>query len=137
MPWEIPRSIKATPDGRPIEIVTKGGTLKGYFSVIALIPEFVLGVSILFAGEEKVMLKVRENIIGALVREADRIARERLKHEFAGVFGTLCMEVGTRDPSLKLRPKNQRMDLRFGKPNSSLHMSYTQKQKTLQLKYGA
>lgn len=50
-PWEIFRAQNVTSDGRLIELYTKGGDVKTYHSVLALIPDYDLVAAILIAGQ--------------------------------------------------------------------------------------
>lgn len=86
IPWEIVRTTSLTPDGRPIDLVTKGGALNGYFSTLMLVPEFGLGVSILVAGPTEAMEDLRERITSALVPAADRIVRRHAKSRYSGIY---------------------------------------------------
>lgn len=86
MPWEIMRTTKATPDGRPIDIITKGGSLRGYFSTIALLPEFGLGVTFLTAGAQVAVIDLRERIFAALISEVDKMLREEIRRSHCGTY---------------------------------------------------
>lgn len=89
MPWEILRTTKLTPDHRPIDIITKGGSLGGYFSTIAVIPEFGLGLTILVAGAQAAQFDLREQIIALLIPELDKVVRAKAKNDYEGFYG-LC-----------------------------------------------
>jgi hypothetical protein len=86
MPWEILRTTRATPDGRPIDIITKGGSLTGYFSTIALLPEFGLGVTFLTAGSQAAIYDLRERVIAALISETDKLLREEVQRSYCGTY---------------------------------------------------
>lgn len=88
MPWEILRTSELTPDGRPIDIITKGGSLGGYYSSIVLIPEFGLGLTILVAGAQAAQFDLRERVISLLVPEIDKLVRAKAQITHAGFYGT-------------------------------------------------
>jgi hypothetical protein len=87
MPWEILRTTKLTPDGRAIDIVTKGGALTGYFSTIAQIPEFGLGITLLVAGDSAAKQDLQERIIATVVPEVEKIIREEVRERYTGFWG--------------------------------------------------
>jgi hypothetical protein len=84
MPWEIVRTTKLTPDGRAIDIVTKGGSLPGYYSLIAMIPEFGLGMSILVAGSGPARQDLSEKLISNLVPAVEELLRREVRTHYAG-----------------------------------------------------
>jgi len=86
MPWEILRTTRLTPDGRGIDIVTKGGALTGYFSTIALIPEFGLGVTIFVAGDQKALFELREAIVSTLITATEMLIQNEARSIYAGKY---------------------------------------------------
>lgn len=86
MPWEMYRVTTLTPDGRPIDFVTKGGDLTGYRSLIAMIPEFGLGITILVAGNPAAMDDLSERIIGKLVPAVEELLRSEVRAMYAGTY---------------------------------------------------
>ncbi|KAF4444195.1 Beta-lactamase 2 [Fusarium acutatum] len=88
-PWEIYRVDNLTSDGRIIDLYTKGGTLSGYQSGMAIIPDTGLVVSVLGAGPEvsSVWAQLATlNIVEALVTAMDMAARDEAKARFAGTY---------------------------------------------------
>lgn len=86
MPWEILRTAKLTPDGRAIDIVTKGGSLPGYYSLIAMIPEYGLGMSILIAGSGPARQDLSEKLISVLVPAVEELLRHEVRRQYAGTW---------------------------------------------------
>lgn len=89
MPWEILRTNKLVNDGRPIDIITKGGSLGGYYSTIALIPEFGLGLTILIAGDQTALLDIRERLISLVVPAIEDVVRSIARKTYTGWFGLI------------------------------------------------
>ncbi|KAF4340448.1 beta-lactamase [Fusarium beomiforme] len=88
-PWEIYRVDNLTSDGRIIDLYTKGGTLNGYQSGMAMIPDTGLVVSILGAGPEvsSVWAQLATlNIVEALIPAMDMAARDEAKARFTGRY---------------------------------------------------
>ncbi|KAJ9415642.1 beta-lactamase/transpeptidase-like protein [Fusarium oxysporum] len=88
-PWEIYRVDNLTSDGRIIDVYTKGGTLSGYQSGMAMIPDTGLVVSVLGAGPEvsSVWAQLATlNIVEALIPAMDVAARDEAKARFAGQY---------------------------------------------------
>jgi hypothetical protein len=86
MPWEMFRTTKLTPDGRAVDIVTKGGDLKQYDTLIAMIPEFGLGITILTAGDATALTDISERIISTLGRAVDELLRGEVRDRYAGTY---------------------------------------------------
>jgi hypothetical protein len=86
MPWEILRSTKLTPDGRAVDIITKGGLLEGYYSSILMIPEFGIGVTILVAGDYPALVDLREKIIATLIPAVEKLVRDEIRKQYAGTW---------------------------------------------------
>lgn len=88
-PWEIYRVDNLTSDGRIIDVYTKGGTLSGYQSGMAMIPDTGLVVSVLGAGPEvsSVWAQLATlNIVEALIPAMDMATRDEAKARFAGQY---------------------------------------------------
>ncbi|KAI9658643.1 MAG: hypothetical protein M1821_002203 [Bathelium mastoideum] len=86
MPWEIFRTSQVTSDNRTITIVTKSGGLVGYYSQIALIPEFGLGVSILTAGNQDALATLERKVHGVLLTTIDQILQQHTEDTYTGTF---------------------------------------------------
>lgn len=109
MPFEILRTTKGTPDQRPIDIITKGGALTGYFSTIALLPEFGLGVTVLVAGDTAAQFDLRERVLAALIPAVDTLLRGEVSRSYCGLYAgwddkdsILRLEVDDHGPGLKI-----------------------------------
>ncbi|KAF2203019.1 beta-lactamase/transpeptidase-like protein [Delitschia confertaspora ATCC 74209] len=87
MPWEIYRTDRILPDSkRPVNFITKGGGLPGYMSNIILLPEYNLGITILVAGSNSLLEKIREVVTVELVRAAEKLATEQLRKRYEGTY---------------------------------------------------
>ncbi|RDW75811.1 hypothetical protein BP5796_06632 [Coleophoma crateriformis] len=84
MPWEMLRSTILTPDGRGIDFVTKGGSLPGYYSSIALIPEFGFGISLLIAGDFAALMDLLEKVHSEIVSTTEVQLRKAARQIYAG-----------------------------------------------------
>ncbi|KAF5530777.1 beta-lactamase 2 [Fusarium mexicanum] len=88
-PWEIYRVDNLTSDGRIIDLYTKGGTLSGYQSGMAMIPDTGLVVFVLGAGPEvsSVWAQLATlNIVEALIPAMEMAARDEAKARFGGQY---------------------------------------------------
>lgn len=88
MPWEILRSTKLTPDGRGIDFVTKGGSLPGYYSNIAMVPEFGLGITILVAGVPAALGDLAERVHSKVVELFEEEMRSKVRQHYAGYWSS-------------------------------------------------
>ena len=86
MPWEIFRTSRVASDNRTITVFTKGGGLRGYFSNLALVPEFGLGFSILTAGKPETLGTLQEVINQVLLTGMDRLLQRWTEETYAGTF---------------------------------------------------
>ncbi|MCJ1379774.1 hypothetical protein MMC17_002877 [Xylographa soralifera] len=96
MPWEILRSTKLTTDGRGVDVITKGGGLWGYSSLIVLLPEFGLGLTILVAGDHRALAELTVRLTGAIVPAIEGFARIEARRAFAGSYEVVSGENGLR-----------------------------------------
>ena len=88
MPWEIYRTAKILPDtDRPVTFVTKSGGLPGYVSIIMIIPDYDLGVTILVAGKGQLLGKLRKLVTVPLIEALERMAFEQMKIKYEGTYG--------------------------------------------------
>lgn len=87
MPWEIFRTNKIlnSPE-RPATFVTKGGGLPGYTTVIMIVPEYELGITLFTAGNTTLLSQMQEIITVPLIQAADRVARRQLQDTYTGFY---------------------------------------------------
>lgn len=110
------RTTKLTPDGRGIDIITKGGSLTQYYTTIILIPEFGLGVTVLVAGDYGALPDLRENMVATLVPAAEKLIRDEVRNVHSGLYAasddwsgppnlnwSLRIEVDDVGPGLRVR----------------------------------
>ncbi|KAF2033438.1 beta-lactamase/transpeptidase-like protein [Setomelanomma holmii] len=89
MPWEIFHTDRALKDSkRTVRFITKGGSLPGYFSIIAVVPEYDLGITMLIAGEQDMLSKVLDSVGAPIVRAAEEVAIRQLHERYAGTYTT-------------------------------------------------
>ncbi|MCJ1284822.1 hypothetical protein MMC26_004159 [Xylographa opegraphella] len=89
MPWEILRSTKLTKDGRGVDVITKAGGLWGYSSLIVLMPEFGLGMTILVAGDHRALGELTARLTGTIVSAFEEFARTETRRAFAGSYAAI------------------------------------------------
>lgn len=87
MPWEIFRTDQLLDyTARPVTLVTKGGMLPGYWTVLAMVPDYDLGIAILMTGHKGQTTEMLEIVAGKMVEAADRIAQQTLRTKYTGTF---------------------------------------------------
>ena len=87
MPWEILRTTQLTGDGHAIDIYMKHGLVIAYSSVMMLIPEYNLGVTILTAGDDLPAIDALENaVVMTTLPEVEKIQRETTRKQYAGHY---------------------------------------------------
>ncbi|KAL3954951.1 hypothetical protein ACCO45_010514 [Purpureocillium lilacinum] len=87
-PWEIFRLAHLTPDGRPIDVYTKSGSMPGWASYVFLVPEYNIGGTIMVAAVDanSPSLSLLDVVTEAVVREADALARNQAEQIYAGRY---------------------------------------------------
>jgi hypothetical protein len=101
MPWEIFRSDRILKDTtKPVTFVTKSGGLPGYTSNVILVPDYDLGITILVAGEGKLLNEIREVITRELIPAVELLAQRQVQEKYAGTY-TAAKKTGL-DSSLEL-----------------------------------
>jgi CubicO group peptidase (beta-lactamase class C family) len=86
MPWEIFHSDRVLlTSRRAVRFVTKGGGQPGYSSIVMVLPEYDLGITILVAGTPNLLAKVQE-ASAEVVRAAEQLAVLQLQQRYAGTF---------------------------------------------------
>ena len=91
MPWEIFRArtnevVEEFKSTRPLTFITKGGGLPGYTSIVIMIPEYAIGITILVAGNGKALEDIREVVVNEMVRFAEEAAMAELRARYVGTY---------------------------------------------------
>ncbi|KAF4460084.1 beta-lactamase 2 [Fusarium albosuccineum] len=89
IPWEIFRSNKMTKEGCVVEIYTKGGDMFTYHSILGLIPDYDMVVTILVAGPQMnggVVEDLFSGIIEELLPAVEQAGKEESKISHAGTY---------------------------------------------------
>jgi len=88
MPWEIFRTDRILQHTkRPVTFVTKSGGLPGYFSIIIMLPEYDIGITVLVAGSSEALAIIRELVTVPLVQGVDAFAAKRADELYGGTYG--------------------------------------------------
>ncbi|MCJ1358694.1 MAG: hypothetical protein MMC33_008694 [Icmadophila ericetorum] len=85
MPWEIVRTQTKTFNGRTMDMYTKAGDLPGYHSLLALFPEYDLGLTILTARPIKALEYLQKQLTSSIVAEAESIFSDDLQR-YTGTY---------------------------------------------------
>ena len=87
MPWEIFRSNRILKNAaRPTTFVTKSGGHPAYTSIMILVPDYDLGITILVAGNGKLLDEVREVVTQELIPAVELLAQRQLRERYAGTY---------------------------------------------------
>ena len=96
MPWEIFTTDRILPDSnRTIRVVSKGGGLPGYTSIIMTVPEYDLGITILIAGPNKIFAKIQSIVLTTMIQVAEEIAIRQLSDRYAGTYSAADPELNS------------------------------------------
>jgi hypothetical protein len=94
MPWEIFRSDKFLPHStKAVTFVTKSGSLTdysslGYRSIMIMVPDYDLGITILVAGNATLIDKVREIVAAELIPAVEAIGQMQLRERYTGTYAS-------------------------------------------------
>ncbi|RHZ67146.1 serine hydrolase domain-containing protein [Aspergillus thermomutatus] len=114
MPWEIFRTDKIllphntagrrgeTGRARTVTFFTKGGGLPGYRSLILLVPEYDLGITILTAGDETFLDALLEMLTVPLIRAADELAARQVRETYVATYTAPSTKEQTINSTLAL-----------------------------------
>lgn len=87
MPWEIYRTTKIVHHShQPVTFVTKSGGLPGYFSIIIMVPDLDLGMTILVGGDMKLLEELKEVVTGPMISGAAILSQSQAQHKYAGEY---------------------------------------------------
>ena len=91
MPWEIFRArtnnfVEDSKSTRPLTFVTKGGGLPGYSSLVIMVPEYGIGITILVAGNGKALGDIREIVVKEIVSFAEEAAMAEIQTRYVGTY---------------------------------------------------
>jgi hypothetical protein len=87
MPWEIFQTDRILEESRrTVRFATKSGGMPAYTSIILIIPDYDLGISILVAGKSELLQKLQEIVTVGIVRAAEKLAIEQLRKQYTGTY---------------------------------------------------
>lgn len=86
MPWEIFHTDRALKSAKAVTFVTKSGGLASYISIIIMVPDYDLGITILAGGNGKVVNEIREIVTKELIPAVEEIGQKQLKGKYTGIY---------------------------------------------------
>ena len=94
MPFEIFRTDTILKESkRPVTFVTKGGALPGYYSLILMLEEYGLGITLLVGGDHELLIELEEIVTVELVQHAENAIWHGIDAKYATRYSSV-------DPSL-------------------------------------
>lgn len=87
-PWEIVRTRVDSDKGRPLDLYTKSGTTGMYSSLLVLVPDYDVVISILSAGADAPLLVNlgADAAAQTMLPVLDRLAREQTRQNLGGTY---------------------------------------------------
>lgn len=87
-PWEIYRADNATADQRLVEVYTKSGGLITYSSLVGLVPDYDLVLTILGAGPEasEAVAFIGGSLVRAMLPALEAAGKDEARPRFAGTY---------------------------------------------------
>ena len=87
MPWEIFRTDKILHSSkRAVTFYTKGGGLPGYSTIIAVVPEYNLGISIFVAGNGDLLGKLGEEVSVKVINAVEAVVERQMRERYVGRY---------------------------------------------------
>ena len=91
MPWEIFRArtnevVEELKSTRPLTFVTKSGHLPGYSSIVIMVPDYGIGITMLVAGNSKALGDIRKIVVKEMVSFAEEAAMADLRARYVGTY---------------------------------------------------
>lgn len=107
MPWEIFRADRILlPEdkrrARTVTFFTKDGGVPRYRSIILIVPEYDLGITVLTAGDETLLEVIVDMVIVPLIRAADALAARQVKETYMGRYTSSSTKEKTVNSTLTL-----------------------------------
>ena len=85
-PWEIYRIPGLTQDGRVIDLYTKDGGLGLYTSILVLVPDYGVGLTIFSAGEGAPIYFLTEQIMKAFIPVIEQVGKKQAGARYTGIY---------------------------------------------------
>ena len=87
MPWEIFRTDRIIQGSRrAVTFYTKGGGLPGYSTIIAVVPEYNLAISIFVAGNGDLLGKLGEEVSVAVINAVEAVVERQMQSRYVGRY---------------------------------------------------
>ena len=87
-PWEIYRSTDLTSEAHVTDIYTKDGGIGGYSSLLILLPDYGVAMSVLVAGESTIINTIVETVLNATVPVLDQLSRTQASSRYVGTYAS-------------------------------------------------
>lgn len=85
-PWEIYRVPGLTQDGRVIDLYTKSGGLAGYVSLLVLVPDYDIGLTLLVAADGGPIIIFTEEIMKAFIPIIEKLGKQQAAARYTGIY---------------------------------------------------
>ncbi|KAL9117447.1 MAG: hypothetical protein Q9187_006016 [Circinaria calcarea] len=86
--WEIIRSASLTPDNRVIDLYTKSGDIGLYHSLMVLVPDFDIALTILTAGDGDAVLTLAAAVLEQFLPLVDGVAKSQTEALYGGKYSS-------------------------------------------------
>lgn len=87
-PWEIIRSTSLTSDNRVIDLYTKSGGVGLYTSVMILVPDFDIALTVLVAGDANAQRILGDKVIDQFLPLVDGVAKTQTQALYGGKYSS-------------------------------------------------
>lgn len=85
-PWEIYRVPGLTQDGRVIDLYTKNGGIGLYSSLLVLVPDYDIGLTIFAAGNGNPVFGLSDSVLGRILPLIEKVGKKQAAARYSGVY---------------------------------------------------
>lgn len=86
-PWEIYRVPGLTQDGRVIDLYTKNGAIGLYNSLIVLVPDYDIGLTLFSAGDGIPISILTQQTLETFIPVIEQVGKKQAADRYTGVYG--------------------------------------------------
>ena len=98
-PWEIYRVTRFTQDGRVVDLYTKVGGTGLYNSLLVLVPDYDIGLTLFSAGDETPVSGFAQQILEAFIPVIELVGKKQAAAQYNGIYDSQPSETSDSSTS--------------------------------------
>jgi hypothetical protein len=101
-PWEIYRLPGLTQDGRVIDLYTKNGGIGRYTSLLVLVPDYAIGITLFAAGDGSPVGILSEQVLGAVLPLIEQVGKKQAAARYSGSYDFQSSELSNSSSAVEI-----------------------------------